>query len=94
MQKSSSSSVNFFVGGGDWTNDGMNGRDGDNRDWASLNIKKFGQVWNDGDGVGAWWKQEGRERLRMPLCDGLKLSFIACQGCAQWAAELMLYDGE
>lgn len=47
------------------------------------------------------WERDGRgreggrrQRLRKPLCDGLKLSFIACQGCAQWAAELMLYDGE
>lgn len=39
-------------------------------------------------------REGGRERLRKPLCDGLKLSFIACQGCAQWAAELMLYGGE
>lgn len=47
------------------------------------------------------WERDGRrdgekerERPRKPLCDGLKLSFIACQGCAQWATELMLYDGE
>lgn len=41
-------------------------------------------------------REGGRERggARKPLCDGLKLSFIACQGCAQWATELMLYDGE
>lgn len=100
MEQVSSSLVFFFFSlvGGRRTNEWMDGWDGENRDWASLNIKNFGEVGNDGDGVGEWWRvggrEGGRERLRKPLCDGLKLSFIACQGCAQWAAELMLYGGE